>query len=95
MHANLYRVAGPGATAAAAGVINHPHQGPQYTQPKENLAVIRTQPRPRHLTSHQYRDLLQNSGFRVNRVIATASPFSIIEAAPTRAHAQPRHTVNT
>jgi hypothetical protein len=45
--------------------------------------------------SHQYRDLLQNSGFRVNRIIAAASPFSIIEAAPTRTHAQPRHTVNT
>ena len=31
MHANLYRVAGPGATAAAAGaacLINHPQRGP-------------------------------------------------------------------
>jgi C-methyltransferase len=43
----------------------------------------------------QYRDLLQNSGFDLNRIIPTASPFSIIEAAPTRAHARPRHTVNT
>jgi C-methyltransferase len=31
-------------------------------------------------TAAQYRKLLQKSGFRVNRIIATASPFSIIEA---------------
>jgi C-methyltransferase len=31
-------------------------------------------------TASQYRKLLQNSGFRVNRIIATASPFSIVEA---------------
>lgn len=32
-------------------------------------------------TAGQYRKLLQNTGFRVNRIFATASPFSIIEAA--------------
>jgi hypothetical protein len=38
-------------------------------------------------TAGQYRDLLQNSGFHIKRIIATASPFSIIEAARMRSHA--------
>jgi len=42
----------------------------------------------------QYRNLLQHSGFRANRVIATPSPFSIIDATPTPARNQ-RQPTNT
>lgn len=34
-------------------------------------------------TADHYRDLIQNSGFHLNRIIPTASPFSIIESTPT------------
>jgi SAM-dependent methyltransferase len=34
-------------------------------------------------TEVEYRDLLAKSGFRLNRVTATRSPFSVLEATPT------------
>jgi O-methyltransferase domain len=34
----------------------------------------------RERTEAQYRDLLWDSGFRMMRVVSTASPFSIVEA---------------
>jgi hypothetical protein len=34
-------------------------------------------------TEVEYRDLLAKSGFRMERVAGTRSPFSVIEAAPT------------
>jgi C-methyltransferase len=30
----------------------------------------------------EYRDLLAHSGFRMNRVVETASPYSVVEATP-------------
>ena len=38
----------------------------------------------RERTADEYRDLLHNSGFSVNRIIETTSSVSLIEAAPTR-----------
>ena len=35
-------------------------------------------------TAAQYRELLQRSGFHLNRIVPTTSPFSIIEATPTQ-----------
>jgi hypothetical protein len=34
----------------------------------------------RERTEAEYRDLLAKSGFRLQRVVATPSPFSVIEA---------------
>jgi C-methyltransferase len=34
----------------------------------------------RERTEEQYRNLLRNSGFRMTRVVSTASPFTIVEA---------------
>jgi hypothetical protein len=36
----------------------------------------------RERTEAQYRNLLQQSGFRMTRVVQTASPFSVVEAKP-------------
>jgi hypothetical protein len=33
-------------------------------------------------TEQEYRRLLANAGFRLDRVIGTKSPFSVIEAVP-------------
>lgn len=38
----------------------------------------------RERTAAQYRDLLERSGFRLTRIVQTASPLSIIEAVPTQ-----------
>jgi hypothetical protein len=40
----------------------------------------------RERTESEYRALLSAAGFRLTRVIATASPLSVIEAIRTRAH---------
>ena len=34
-------------------------------------------------TEQQYADLLREAGFRLTRVVPTASPMSVIEATPT------------
>jgi C-methyltransferase len=36
----------------------------------------------RERTEARYRDLLQQSGFRMTRVVQTATPFSVVEATP-------------
>jgi O-methyltransferase domain len=33
-------------------------------------------------TEAEYRDLLAKSGFRIDRVVPTHSPFSVVEALP-------------
>lgn len=33
-------------------------------------------------TQREYQDLLSKSGFRLDRIVATKSPFSVIEASP-------------
>jgi hypothetical protein len=37
-------------------------------------------------TEKQYAELLEREGFRLNRIIATAAPVSVIEAVPTGEH---------
>jgi hypothetical protein len=34
----------------------------------------------RERTGDEYRDLLQQTGFHMTRIVSTASPFSIVEA---------------
>ena len=43
-----------------------------------NMLVLLT---GRERTAGQYRDLLARAGLRLDRVVSTASPFSIIEAS--------------
>jgi hypothetical protein len=33
-------------------------------------------------TENEYRDLLADAGFRLDQVVGTKSPFSVIEASP-------------
>ena len=37
----------------------------------------------RERTKAEYRDLLRQAGFRMTRVVLTASPFSVVEAVPS------------
>jgi hypothetical protein len=37
----------------------------------------------RERTAAEYRDLLDRAGFRMTRVVQTASPFSFVEAKPS------------
>ena len=56
--------------------MNEPHIGPLIDL---NMMVMTGGV---ERTKIEYRNLLARSGFRMDRVIATRSPFSVIEAAP-------------
>jgi C-methyltransferase len=45
-----------------------------------DLEMLQTGGRER--TQADYRDFLRESGFRMTRVVQTASPFSVVEAKP-------------
>ena len=55
---------------------NEPHIGPLIDL---NMMVMTG---GAERTESEYRELLGNSGFRVDRLVATKSPFSVIEAVP-------------
>jgi hypothetical protein len=57
--------------------MNEPHIGPLIDL---NMMVMTG---GAERTEAEYRDLLAKSGFRMGRVLATHSPFSVIEAVPT------------
>ena len=56
--------------------MNEPHIGPLIDL---NMMVMTG---GAERTEAEYRDLLAKSGFRIERVVATRSPFSVIEALP-------------
>jgi hypothetical protein len=56
--------------------MNEPHIGPLIDL---NMMVMTG---GAERTEGEYRDLLAKSGFRLDRVVATRSPFSVFEAAP-------------
>jgi SAM-dependent methyltransferase len=77
---NIRRVIDPGGRLAVVEIVlppmNEPHIGPLIDL---NMMVMTG---GAERTEIEYRDLLAKSGFRMERVAGTRSPFSVIEAAP-------------
>jgi ubiquinone/menaquinone biosynthesis C-methylase UbiE len=77
---NIRRVIDPSGRLVVVEIVlppmNEPHIGPLIDL---NMMVMTG---GAERTETEYRDLLAKSGFRMERVAATRSPFSVIEAAP-------------
>jgi len=77
---NIRQVIDPSGRLVVVEIVlppmNEPHIGPLIDL---NMMVMTGGV---ERTKVEYRNLLARSGFRMNRVIATRSPFSVIEAAP-------------
>jgi hypothetical protein len=77
---NIRRVIDPSGRLVAVEIVlppmNEPHIGPLIDL---NMMVMTG---GAERTEVEYRDLLAKSGFRMERVAATRTPFSVIEAAP-------------
>jgi SAM-dependent methyltransferase len=77
---NIRRVIDPSGHLVVVEIVlppmNEPHIGPLIDL---NMMVMTG---GAERTEVEYRDLLAKSGFRMDRVTATRSPFSVIEAAP-------------
>jgi ubiquinone/menaquinone biosynthesis C-methylase UbiE len=77
---NVRRVIDPSGRLIVVEIVlppmNEPHIGPLIDL---NMMVMTG---GAERTEVEYRELLAKSGFRMDRVTATRSPFSVIEAAP-------------
>jgi hypothetical protein len=77
---NIRRVIDPSGRLVVVEIVlppmNVPHIGPLIDL---NMMVMTG---GAERTEVEYRDLLAKSGFRMERVVATRSPFSVIEATP-------------
>jgi hypothetical protein len=77
---NIRRVIDPSGRLVVVEIVlppmNEPHIGPLIDL---NMMVMTG---GAERTEVEYRDLLAKSGFRMERVAATRTPFSVIEAAP-------------
>ena len=78
---NCHRALKPGGKILLVEMVIPADNSPSMAQAMDmNMLVLLT---GKERTESQYRDLLAAAGFRMERVIPTHSPFSIIEASRT------------
>jgi hypothetical protein len=75
---NVRTAAGPGTTILLIEFVI-PENGREYVGHWTDLEMLLTQA-GRDRTATEYRDLLEAAGFRVNRIVPTASPLGLVEA---------------
>jgi hypothetical protein len=75
---NVRAAAEPGATVLLVEMVvrENGRDGPENWVDLEMLLNLGSRER----TADEYRDLLQQAGFRMTRVVPTASPLSVVEA---------------
>jgi C-methyltransferase len=75
---NVRAAAGPGATVLLVEMVvrENGRDGPENWVDLEMLLNLGSRER----TAEEYRNLLQQAGFRMTRVVPTASPLSVVEA---------------
>jgi C-methyltransferase len=75
---NVRAAAGTGATVLLVGLVI-PEHNREFLGKWMDLEMLLCAA-ARERTAAEYRDLLQEGGFPMTRVVQTASPFSIVEA---------------
>lgn len=77
---NLRRSMASDGKLAVVEIVLPPHNEPHVGPLIDLNMMVMTGGNER--TEEEYRDLLAKAGFRLDRVVATKSPFSVIEASP-------------
>ena len=78
---NVRAATGDGARLILVESVIPPHHRDYSTKWLDLEMLVGNAGRER--TADEYRILLQKAGFQMTRVIPTASPFSLVEAAPS------------
>jgi ubiquinone/menaquinone biosynthesis C-methylase UbiE len=74
---NCHRAMSPGGRLLVVDAVISPRNEPSMNKFMDLNMLVMTGGRER--TQEEFRDLLASAGFRLSRVIATPSPFSVIE----------------
>jgi len=74
---NCYRALAAGGKLVLVEMVVPPDNRPSMAQPMDMNMLVLLGGRER--TEAEYRGLLENTGFRLEKVIATHSPFQIVE----------------
>jgi len=77
---NVRAAAGAGATVLLVETVI-PEHGRDFPGKWADLEVL-LQVNGRERDAEEYRNLLRQAGFRMTRIVQTASPFSVVEATP-------------